>query len=225
MQRNYRYLDFVSAAFVAVLLCANLIGVSKVVMIGGTAFTAGNLFFPMSYLFGDILTEVYGYKRSRRVVWTGLIALLFASFMSWVVIVLPPAPFFKDQAAVETIFGSTPRIALASILAYVIGEFINSVVLAKMKIMTEGKHLWMRTIGSTIAGEAIDTLLFFPLAFYGVWDDAMLTGVMLTNYAIKVSWETLATPVTYKVVGWLKRAESEDYFDRGTKFTPFSLDV
>jgi uncharacterized integral membrane protein (TIGR00697 family) len=223
--RRYKYFDLVMAAFVTVLLCANLIGVSKVVTIAGFTFGAGNLFFPISYLFGDILTEVYGYARARRVVWAGFGALIFASFMSWVVVNLPPADGYTGQAAVEQMFGSTWRIAGASIIGYFCGEFTNSFVLAKMKIWTQGKALWTRTIGSTVAGEVVDTLVFYPLAFYGVWDNSMLVAVMVANYVIKVSWEVLATPLTYRVVNFLKRAENEDYFDRDTKFTPFSLKV
>jgi uncharacterized integral membrane protein (TIGR00697 family) len=215
------------ASFVCVLLCANLIGVSKVAQLsvfGYTfAFGAGNLFFPMSYLFGDVLTEVYGYARSRKVVWAGFSALAFASVMSFVVVNLPPAKGWQGQAVIEAAFGSTWRIALASLIGYFCGEFMNSFTLAKLKLRTEGRMLWLRTIGSTIVGEACDTLVFYPLAFYGTWDDQLLLSVMGANYLIKVGWEVVATPITYRVVGALKRAESEDYYDRDTDFTPFSL--
>lgn len=220
-RRDYKYFDFVMAAFVTVLLCANLIGVTKVVTVAGFTFGGGNLFFPLSYLFGDILTEVYGYARSRRVVWAGFAALVFASFMSWAVIALPPAEGYAGQAALESIFGSTWRIVGASMIAYFVGEFTNSYVLAKMKIMTQGRMLWARTVGSTIAGEAVDTVIFYPLAFYGTWPTELLLTVMLGNYLIKVGWEVLATPVTYRVVGWLKRVENEDVYDHGTDFSPF----
>ncbi|MCX6129975.1 MAG: queuosine precursor transporter [Proteobacteria bacterium] len=223
--RNYRYYDLILAGFVTVLLCSNLIGVSKVVTIAGFTFGAGNLFFPLSYLFGDVLTEVYGYARSRRVVWAGFAALIFASVMSWIVLSLPAAEGYTGQAALMQVFGSTPRIVLASILAYFIGEFMNSLVLAKLKVKTEGRLLWLRTIGSTIAGEAVDSLLFYPLAFYGIWANDLLLKVMLANYCIKVGWEVLATPLTYRVVAFLKRVEQEDYYDRTTDFTPFSLKV
>jgi uncharacterized integral membrane protein (TIGR00697 family) len=213
------------AVFVTVLLCSNLIGVSKVVTIGGLTFGGGNLFFPISYLFGDILTEVYGYARSRRVVWAGFGALIFSAFMSWVVISLPPAEGYAGQAAIEQVFGSTPRIVAASMIAYFIGEFTNSFVLAKMKILSQGKHLWMRTIGSTICGEAVDTSIFYPLAFYGIWSDELLVKVAVTNYLLKVLWEVVATPFTYKIVAAIKKAESEDYYDYQTDFTPFSLKV
>jgi uncharacterized integral membrane protein (TIGR00697 family) len=188
-------------------------------------FGAGNLFFPLSYLFGDILTEVYGYARSRKVVWAGFSALAFASFMSFVVVHLPPADGWEGQAVIEQAFGSTWRIALASLIGYFVGEFANSFTLAKLKVRTGGKRLWMRTIGSTIVGEACDTLVFYPLAFYGSWPDDLLISVMGANYLIKVGWEVVATPLTYRVVGALKRAEHEDYFDRDTNFTPFSLET
>lgn len=225
--RVYRYYDLIMAAFVCVLLCANLIGVSKVtqVTVLGTtfAFGAGNLFFPLSYLFGDILTEVYGYARSRKVVWAGFSALLFASIMSWVVVHMPPAEGWQGQAVIEAAFGSTWRIALASLIGYFCGEFANSFTLAKLKILTEGRMLWTRTIGSTIVGELCDTLVFYPLAFYGTWSNELLVSVMIANYFLKVGWEVVITPVTYRVVNALKRAESEDYYDTNTNFTPFSL--
>jgi uncharacterized integral membrane protein (TIGR00697 family) len=225
--RTYRYYDLIMAAFVCVLLCANLIGVSKVTevtLFGNTfAFGAGNLFFPLSYLFGDILTEVYGYARSRKVVWAGFGALAFASFMSWVVVRLPPAAGWTGQPVIEAAFGSTWRIALASLVGYFCGEFANSYVLAKMKLWTRGRFLWTRTIGSTVVGEACDTLVFYPLAFYGVWSNELLVSVMVANYFIKVGWEVLATPMTYRIVRALKLAEREDYFDNHTRFTPFSL--
>jgi uncharacterized integral membrane protein (TIGR00697 family) len=223
--RDYKYYDLIMAVFVTVLLCSNLIGVSKVVTIGGLTFGGGNLFFPISYLFGDILTEVYGYARSRRVVWAGFGALIFSAFMSWVVISLPPAEGYAGQAAIEQVFGSTPRIVAASMIAYFIGEFTNSFVLAKMKILSQGKHLWMRTIGSTICGEAVDTSIFYPLAFYGIWSDELLVKVAVTNYLLKVLWEVVATPFTYRIVAAIKKAESEDYYDYKTDFTPFSLKV
>jgi hypothetical protein len=221
--RTYKYYDLVMAAFVTVLLCANLIGASKVASIGGFTFGAGVLFFPISYVFGDILTEVYGYARARKVVWAGFGAMIFASFMSWTVLAFPPAPGWVHQAAFETVFGGTPRIVGASILAYFCGEFCNSYVLARMKVRTEGRWLWSRTIGSTIAGEAVDSMIFYPLAFLGVWPTHLVLQVMATNYALKVAWEAVMTPFTYRIVNALKRAEHEDYFDRHTDFTPFSL--
>ncbi len=229
-QRSYRYYEFVMAAFVTVLICSNLIGPAKIAqfelpVLGAIVFGAGAMFFPISYVFGDILTEVYGYARARRVIWAGFAGLGFASFMAAVVVALPPAPFWKHQAAYEVAFGSTWRIVAASMAAYFCGEFVNSYVLAKMKIWTAGKWLWTRTIGSTLAGEAVDSALFYPLAFYGsgIIPDEKLPLVMLAQFVAKVSVEVVLTPVTYKVVGFLKRAEHEDYYDRRTDFNPFTL--
>ena len=221
--RQYKYYDLMMAAFVTVLLCSNVIGAAKVAQIGGFTFGAGVLFFPVSYIFGDVLTEVYGYARARKVVWAGFGAVIFASFMSFVVVGLPPAPGWTGQGAYESVFGQTPRIVLASLVAFFCGEFANSFVLAKLKVRTGGKFLWMRTIGSTIVGEGVDSLIFYPLAFYGVWPDALVVKVMFTNYALKTAWEAVITPFTYLAVGFLKRAENEDYYDRDTNFTPFSL--
>jgi hypothetical protein len=228
--RQYKYFEFVMVAFVVILVCSNLIGPAKIAqvdlpLVGAFTFGAGVLFFPISYVFGDILTEVYGYARSRRVIWAGFAGLAFAAFMAWVVVSLPPAPFWKNQGAYEVAFGSTWRIALASMFAYFCGEFVNSFVLAKMKILTEGKWLWTRTIGSTIFGEAVDSALFYPLAFYGtgIIPDEKLPLVMLAQFVTKVGVEVLFTPFTYALVGWLKKKEHEDYYDRDTDFTPFSL--
>ncbi len=221
--RTYKYYDLVMAAFVTVLLCSNLIGASKVVSVGGFVFGAGVLFFPISYIFGDILTEVYGYARARKVVWAGFGALIFATFMSQVVLKLPPAQDWPHQEAYQTVFGSTWRIVFASLVAYFCGEFCNSFVLAKMKIYFEGKHLWVRTIGSTIIGEGVDSLIFYPLAFLGTWSTSLVITVLVSNYLIKVIWEIALTPFTYRIVAFLKKAESEDFYDRNTDFTPFSL--
>jgi uncharacterized integral membrane protein (TIGR00697 family) len=227
--KNYKYYDLILGAYVCVLLCANLIGPSKVSTVhvpvfGDVTFAAGVLFFPFSYFFGDVLTEVYGYARDRRAVWSGFGALVFASVMATVVVHLPPADFWKDkEAAVDAIFGSTPRIIGASIIAFWCGSFVNSFVLAKMKILTGGRWLWTRTIGSTLCGEFVDSALFYTIAFYGTWPTPQLVGVTITQYVLKSSWEVIMTPATYKIVGFLKRAEQEDYFDRGTNFTPFSL--
>ncbi|MCG6958285.1 queuosine precursor transporter [bacterium BMS3Abin03] len=223
--KKFKYYDLIMAAFVTVLLCSNIIGAEKVVTVAGFSFGAGILFFPISYFFNDILTEVYGYARSRKVVWAGFGAMGFASFMSWVVVSLPPAQGWIHQSAYEVVFGQTPRIVAASLLAFFSGEFVNSYTLAKMKVFTTGRFLWMRTIGSTIAGEAADSLIFYPVAFYGFWPNDLLITVMITNYVIKVSWEVIATPITYKVVGFLKRKEHEDYYDKDTNFTPFSIEV
>jgi uncharacterized integral membrane protein (TIGR00697 family) len=227
--RTYKYYDLVMAAFVTVLLCSNLIGAAKACQVHvfgyPYTFTAGVLFFPISYIFGDVLTEVYGYARARKVVWSGFGALLFSAFMIAVVLRFPPAPGWTGQTAIESVFGSTWRIILASLVAYFSGEFCNSFVLAKMKILTNGRYLWMRTIGSTIVGEAVDSLIFYPMAFLGLWPRELVLQVMLGNYLLKVGWEVVNTPVTYRVVNFLKRAEHEDYYDRTTNFTPFSLET
>jgi len=227
-QRSYRYYEFVMAAFVTVLICSNLIGPAKIVQVEGfPAFGAGLLFFPISYVFGDVLTEVYGYARARRVIWAGFAGLAFAAIMAAVVVALPPAPFWKNQEAYQIAFGTTWRIALASMFAYFCGEFANSFVLAKMKILTAGRWLWTRTIGSTIVGEAVDSTLFYPLAFYnsGIVPNEILPAIMLAQFVGKVGVEVVFTPVTYKVVGFLKRAENEDVYDRNTDFSPFRLKV
>lgn len=222
-RRVYKYFDFVMAAFVTVLLCSNLIGVGKVCQIAGYSVGAGVFFFPISYIFGDILTEVYGYARTRRVIWAGFAALFFASVMSQAVIALPPAPDWPHQAAYALVYGSTPRIVAASLAAFWAGDFVNSFVLAKMKLKTEGRFLWMRTIGSTIVGQAVDSLIFYPLAFWGDWPPQLVAAVMISNFFVKVGVEALMTPVTYLVVGFLKRAEHEDFYDSGTDFNPFTL--
>ncbi|HTX25138.1 MAG TPA: queuosine precursor transporter [Steroidobacteraceae bacterium] len=229
--KSYKYYDLILGAYVCVLLCANLIGPAKVSVvhlpwIGPVEFMAGVLFFPISYFFGDILTEVYGYARDRRAVWSGFGALVFAAAMAAVIVHLPPADFWKDkQSAVEAIFGNTPRIAAASMIAFWCGSFVNSYVLAKMKLWTGGRWLWTRTIGSTACGELVDSGLFYTLAFAGLWPSRELLSVMAAQYVLKTTWEIVATPLTYRIVGFLKRAEQEDYFDRDTNFTPFSLEV
>lgn len=226
-RRVYKYYDLIMAAFVTVLLCSNIIGVQKVCQIGPFTFGAGILFFPLSYVFGDILTEVYGYARSRRVIWAGFGALIFAAFMSFIIVEIPPAPDWTMQGEYEKIFGSTPRIVFASLTAFWAGEFANSFVLAKMKLFTNGRMLWTRTIGSTIAGEAVDSLVFYPLAFLNAegWTAALMLKVMASNYLMKVLWEIIVTPATYRIVNFLKRAENEDYYDRDTNFNPFTLEA
>jgi queuosine precursor transporter len=231
-RKQYKFYDLIMAAFVTVLLCSNIIGVQMVSHVnlpfyGEYIYGAGVLFFPISYLFGDILTEVYGYKRSRRVIWAGFGALIFASLMSLIITELPAASTMSTEqvSAVNIVFGQTWRIVLASLIAFWSGEFMNSFVLAKMKVATNGKYLWSRTIGSTFTGEAVDSLIFYPLAFLGTWSTEQLISVMIGNYFIKVLWEVLATPFTYLIVGFLKRAEHEDYFDRNTDFNPFTLDA
>ena len=229
--KNYKYYDFVMAAFVTVLLCSNFIGAAKQAVVhlpvlGETPFGAGVIFFPISYIFGDILTEVYGYGRDRRVVWAGFAALAFASFMAWVVITLPPAKsdfMATYQGQLEGVFGNAWRISAGSMIAFWTGSFANSYVLAKMKIWTAGRWLWTRTIGSTLVGELVDSALFYFIAFYGIWATGDIVKVAVAQYLLKSGWEAVMTPVTYRVVAFLKRAEHEDYYDRGTNFNPFVL--
>ena len=222
---QFRSFDVVMAAFVAILLLSNVIGAAKVSSLGGWEFGAGILFFPLGYVIGDVLTEVYGYARARRVIWAGFAALLFMAFMSWVVVALPPAPGWEGQAAYESVFGQVWRIVIASITAFWAGEFVNSYVMARMKIWTGGKHLWSRTIGSTVVGQGVDSIIFYPLAFWGLWSQEQVISVMITNWLLKVGWEVVLTPVTYVVVGWLKRKEGVDIFDEGTNFSPFKTKV
>ena len=221
-RRHFRYFDYVMAAFVAILLLSNLIGAAKLSTMAGFTFGAGILFFPVSYVLGDVLTEVYGYANARRCIWAGFAAMLFMAFMSWVVVAMPPAQVWDGQAAYESVFGLVPRIVIASMLAFWAGEFVNSFVLAKMKIWTQGKHLWSRTIGSTFFGQAVDSLIFYPVAFLGIWETEAVLTVMLTNWVLKVLWEAVLTPVTYAVVGWIKAREGVDVYDDGTEFSPFA---
>ncbi|MDG6077776.1 VUT family protein [Erythrobacter litoralis] len=227
--QSFRFYDLVMAAFVTILLLSNLIGAAKpaavtLPFVGDWSFGAGVLFFPVSYIVGDVLTEVYGYARTRRVIWTGFAALLFMAFMAWVVVALPPADGWPGQEAYEFVFGNSWRIVLASIVAFWAGEFANSFVMAKMKVWTAGKHLWTRTIGSTVVGQGLDSLIFYPLAFWGLagWPVELIWQVVLSQWAIKTAWEALLTPVTYLVVNRLKRAEGVDVFDTDTDFSPFA---
>ena len=228
--RPLRCFDFCMAAFVTILLLSNVIGAGKMAsvdlpLVGPWPFGAGILFFPVSYVLGDVLTEVYGYARARRCIWAGFGAMLFMAAMSWIVVSLPPDASWHGQAAYEAVFGQVPRIVFASIAAFWAGEFANSYVMARMKLLTRGRWLWTRTIGSTVVGEAIDSLIFYPLAFLGQWDAAKLAQVMVAQFVLKVSWEVLLTPLTYAVVGWLKRSEGVDVYDEGTEFTPFRARV
>ena len=225
----FRYFDLIMAAFVAILLLSNIIGASKpsfITLPGGQewSFGAGVLFFPLSYIIGDVLTEVYGYAHARRVIWTGFAALIFMAFMAWVVVALPPADGWPHQAAYEAVFGNSWRIVLASITAFWVGEFANSYVLARMKLWTRGKLLWTRTIGSTVVGQGLDSLIFYPLAFYGLagWPPEQLAQVVVSQWLIKTTWEALLTPFTYATVNWLKRREGVEVFDTDTDFSPFA---
>ncbi len=229
-RRNFRYYDLVMAAFVTVLICSNLIGPAKAAtltlpLIGPVTFGAGVLFFPISYIFGDVLTEVYGYARARKVIWTGFAALFFAAVMAAVVVALPPAPDWPNQKVYEIAYGNTWRIVAASMIAYFCGEFVNSYVLAKMKVWDEGRRMWARFIGSTIAGEAVDSMLFYPLAFWnsGIMPNELVATLMLSQFVTKTLVEVAFLPVTYRIVDFLKRAEHEDHYDRDTDFNPFHL--
>jgi uncharacterized integral membrane protein (TIGR00697 family) len=228
--RPLRHFDYVMAAFVTILLLSNVIGAGKIAAIplgGGRewAFGAGILFFPLSYVIGDVLTEVYGFARARRCIWAGFAGLVFMAFMAMVVVALPPAGSWHGQEAYEQIFGQVPQIVFASILAFWAGEFVNSYVLARMKIWTRGRHLWSRTIGSTVAGQGVDSLIFYPVAFFGAMDAETIIWLGLTQWGLKVAWEAILTPATYAVVGWLKRREGVDVYDEGTDFTPFCAKV
>lgn len=223
--RSYRYLDLITALFVVVLIVSNIAS-TKVVLFGPFTFDGGTLLFPLAYIFGDVLTEVYGYKRSRRVIWIGFFLLLLSALTFGLVGALPtPADEFsqKSAEAFSTILGLVPRIVLASLVAYWVGEFANSYILARLKVATQGRFLALRTIGSTLVGQGLDTAIFLLVAFYGLWDNSLLWTVFVSNYIFKVGVEVLFTPLTYGVVGFLKRAENEDYYDRDTRFNPFAL--
>ena len=229
-KRAYKYYDLVMAAFVTILICSNLIGPAKAAqvtlpLLGPVTFGAGVLFFPISYIFGDILTEVYGYARARKVIWTGFVALIFAAIMSAVIVALPPAPDWPNQHIYEVAFGNTWRIALASMTAYFCGEFVNSFVLAKMKVWTNGKMLWARFVGSTVAGEAVDSSIFYPLAFLGsgIMPDELVLKLTIVQFVSKTLVEIVLLPVTYRIVAALKKAEQEDYYDRNTDFNPLKF--
>lgn len=221
-QRTYRYLDLVMAAFVAVLLISNVAS-TKILLLGPFTFDGGTVLFPLAYIFGDVLTEVYGYARSRRVIWTGFFWLALAAVVFSLVDWLPPAPDWGMQDSFHAILGQTPRIVAGSLLAYFAGEFTNSFVLAKLKLATRGRWLWSRTIGSTLAGEAVDTAIFLAVAFLGVLPAPLLAVVFVSNYVFKVGVEVCFTPITYWVVATLKRLEREDYYDWKTNFNPFAL--
>ena len=217
---SYRYFDLVGMGFVAILLISN-IAAQKLFAFGPFTFTAGIVVFPVAYIFGDILTEVYGYALSRRVIWTGFFCNLFLVIVIWIAIELPPAPGWPFQEQFETVLGLIPRVVAASIIAYWAGEFSNSYVLAKMKVWMEGRHLWMRTIGSTIVGQAVDTVLFITVAFGGILPVDVLVKAAVSGHLFKVLYEAAITPVTYIVVRFLKQAENTDFYDRKTNFNPF----
>jgi uncharacterized integral membrane protein (TIGR00697 family) len=220
--RHYKHLDAITALFVSVLLISNVAS-SKILNLGPFTFDGGTILFPLSYIFGDILTEVYGYSRSRRVIWMGFVASLLMSAVFIFVGALPPAADWPHQEAYDAILGLTPRIVLASLTAYFCGEFVNSFVLAKMKIATQGRFLWTRTIGSTLVGQLVDTVIFVAVAFAGIMPPDLLFTVVVSNFIFKTLVEIVFTPATYAVVGFLKRSENEDYYDRHTDFNPFRI--
>ena len=221
MQRNYKYLGAISVFFVSVLLISDIAS-TKIVDFKWFVFDGGTLLFPFSYIFDDILTEVYGYKNTRKIIWLGLFMGLLMSVIFIIVGKLPAAPGWNNQDAYDKILGLTPRIVCASLVAYFCGEFSNSFILAKMKIMTKGKWLWTRTIGSTIVGELLDSAIFITLAFWGVLPNPLLITLIISNYIFKTAVEILFTPATYKIVSFLKKKENEDYYDIDTNFNPFA---
>lgn len=218
--RAYRHLDTITAAFVTLLLLSNIIAV-KIISFGSLILPAAVILFPLTYIFGDVLTEVYGYARARKVIWLGFAANILMALVFTLVAKLPPAGPWPFQQDYLHILGQTPRIVAASIIAYWIGEFLNSYVLAKIKIKMNGKQLWVRTIGSTILGEGVDTAIFITLAFWGVMPNFVITSLIMSSYLIKVCIEIIFTPITYAVVNFLKRRENEDFYDRDTNFNPF----
>ena len=222
MQKSYKYLGTISVFFVSVLLISNIAS-AKIVDLRWFTFDGGTLLFPLSYIFGDILTEVYGYKKARGVIWLGFFMALLMSLVFIIVGKLPSASGWNNQNAYDLILGLTPRIVIASLIAYSVGEFSNSFVLAKMKIWTKGKWLWTRTIGSTIVGEFLDSIIFILIAFWGILPNSLLLTLIISNYIFKTSVEILFTPITYKVVKFLKKKEQEDYYDTNTNFNPFNL--
>jgi uncharacterized integral membrane protein (TIGR00697 family) len=231
-ERSYRYLDIITAIFITALLTSNLVA-SKSATLGGYTIGVGIFVFPVSYIFGDILTEVYGYARSRRVIWTGFLAVAVASLIFFLCDIAPPAEGFQHQAAFHIILGQSPLVLAASLVAYALGEFCNSLVMAKLKLWTQGRHLWLRTISSTIVGEGVDSVVFYPLAFYAlpllfgfdeaVWAGDAVLSILVNNYILKVLLEALMTPVTYVIVNKLKQLEGEDFYDKDTDFNPFRL--
>jgi hypothetical protein len=222
MQKSYKYFNMLSVFFVSVLLISNIAS-TKIVSLGWFSFDGGTLLFPLSYIFGDILTEVYGYKKSREVIWLGFFSALMMSIIFIIVGKLPPALDWNNQTAYDAILGATPRIVIASLIAYTCGSFSNSFILAKMKLWTKGAHLWARTVGSTVVGEFVDSSLFILIAFSGLMPTSMLVTLIISNYIFKTLIEVVFTPLTYKVVNFLKKNEAEDYYDRDTNFNPFIL--
>jgi queuosine precursor transporter len=220
--RSYKYLDALTTAFVVILLVSNLVA-QKICLLGPFAISGAVLLFPITYIFGDVFTEVYGYAASRRAIWLGFFGMVLLYVMGVIVIKLPSAPGWQNQQAFTTVFGFIPRILIASLIAFWAGEFANSYTLARLKLVTNGRMLWTRTIGSTVVGQAVDTILVITLTFGGIYPVSVLLNTMATGYALKVGYEVIATPLTYLVINWLKRAEHSDAFDRHESFNPFSF--
>ena len=220
--RRYKYLDILTTMFVVILLVSNLVA-QKICMIGPLAVSGAVLLFPITYIFGDVFTEVYGFSASRRAIWLGTFATALLYLMGVIVIALPGAPGWKNQQAFQVVFGFLPRIQTASLIAFWAGDFANSYTMARMKLWTEGRMLWTRTVGSTVVGQAVDTILVITLTFAGRYPTGTLINMILTGYGLKVAYEVLATPITYAVVGWLKASEHADAFDRHEDFNPFHL--
>jgi len=220
--KNFKFLLPIGIFFTTILIVSNIAS-TKIVNFGWFTFDGGTLLFPLSYIFGDILTEVYGYAQSRRVIWFGFISLVLMSLVFFLVGRLPAAAGWENQIAYDAILGATPRIVLGSLIAFLVGSFSNSWVLAKMKVLTNGRHLWARTIGSTIVGELVDSTLFILVAFGGILSTSLLTTLIISNYIFKTVVEILLTPLTYRVVAFLKKHEDEDYYDKDTNFNPFAL--
>src|SRR5579863_8860830 len=221
MTRPYRFLDLLTIGFVVVLLISNLVG-PKICQVGRLQISAAEFLFPFTYICGDIFTEVYGYGASRRAIWLGFFAMGLLAAMGQLAVALPPAPGWNDQAAFARVFSVVPRFAVASLIAYWAGEFTNSYTLAKLKLITRGRWLWTRTVGSTITGQAVDTTVIILVAFWGAHPGRMLAWMIFSSYVVKVGVEVVATPITYLVVGALKRAEGVDTYDRRTNFNPFA---
>jgi len=219
---RFRYLDALTIGFVVVLLVSNLVG-PKICQLGPLLVSGAQLLFPVTYICGDVFTEVYGYAASRRAIWMGFFGMGLLAVMGQIAVALPPAPGWHNQQAFATVFGLVPRFAIASLVAYWAGEFTNSYTLAKLKLLTGGRFLWTRTIGSTISGQLVDTCVVILIAFWGVETAPQMLIMIASSYGFKVAYETLATPLTYMIVGQLKRAEGVDTFDRGTNFNPFAL--
>ncbi len=222
MKYSYRFVA-IAALFVTCLLAANIL-IVKQINVFGLTLPAAIVIFPLSYIFGDVLTEVYGYSTARRVIWLGFFCNLLLVIAIWLVGILPAAPVFEAQAAFDRILGSTPRFLAASFLAYLAGEFVNSYIMARMKMLTRGRWLWTRTIGSTIAGEGVDTVIVLAVSFWGVIPADILLGMILWHWLLKTAYEAVATPLTYALVGYLKKAEKLDTYDYGTNFNPLRAD-